>query len=210
MSAPLWSQLDAGVALTVGSIVEVAAIRKLQQPRVFALSLQRLEPSWAGRHARTRRLTYLVAGFEAVVAAGVVVFRGTPGFVFAGALLVACAGFVLALVRAIQQSVPCACFGRLGRTAAGGREIGRALVLLSGAAFLVVHRALAASLSHGVGPYALVAASAMIGLIVVAQWIGTRLRPGAEARVALDVDRPQLAGALRQIVGIDNDLYSKM
>ena len=145
MSGPFWSQVDAGVALALGLIVETAAIRKLQRPRVFALTLQRLDPALSGRRSLSIRLAFVVAGYEAIVGAGVVVFRGEIGFVFACALLVACAGFLVALARAIQQSVPCACFGRLGRTAAGGREIGRGIALVAGAAFLVVHRALDAA-----------------------------------------------------------------
>ena len=44
MSAPVWSQVDAGVALALGVIVETAAIRKLQRPRVFALTCSASTP----------------------------------------------------------------------------------------------------------------------------------------------------------------------
>ena len=58
--------------------------------------------------------------------------RGAAIGFFGLALLVACTGFLVALARAVQQSIPCACFGRLGRTSAGGREIGRGIALLAG------------------------------------------------------------------------------
>jgi hypothetical protein len=208
MSAPVWSQVDAGVALALGLIVETAAIRKLQRPRVFALTLERLDPALAGRRALAIRLAFVVAGYEAVVAAGVVVFRGGIGFGFACALLVACVGFLLALARAVQQSVPCACFGRLGRTAAGGREIGRAFVLVAGAALLVVHRALDARRGDGVGPWAAVAVVGVAVVIVVAQQVGGRVRPGAELPMADAGETSSRANWLRRIVGYDNDLYS--
>src|SRR5258707_505859 len=56
MSASLWSQIDTGVAFALGAIVETAAIRKLQRPRVFRLTLDRLEPALGPRtaaHARS-------------------------------------------------------------------------------------------------------------------------------------------------------------
>src|SRR4051812_22294746 len=120
MSASMWSEVDAGVAVTLGVIVSTAAVRKLQRPRVFALTLQRLDPALTARRALSLRLTFVVAAYELAAGSGVVAFRGVVGFVLACMLLVACAGFLLALARALQQSVPCACFGRLGRTAAGG------------------------------------------------------------------------------------------
>src|SRR4051794_27841927 len=157
MSAPVWTQIDAGVALVLGAIVETAAIRKLQRPRIFALTLERLEPTLVGKRRTAIRLALAIAAYEAVVAVGVVASRGSVGFAFAGALLVACAGFLGALARAVEQSIPCACFGRLGRTAAGGREVGRGVVLVVGAAFLVVHRAVSAGSGYGFGPIAVVA-----------------------------------------------------
>jgi hypothetical protein len=204
MSGPFWSQADAGVALALGLIVETAAIRKLQRPRVFALTLQRLDPALSGRRSLSIRLAFVVAGYEAMVGAGVVAFRGAVGFVFACALLVACAGFLLALARAIQQSVPCACFGRLGRTAAGGREVARGLVLVAGATFLVVHRALDASTGYGVGPVAVASCLAVMGLIAMAQNIGARVRPGVE----LQPGAASFARSIRSLTGYDNELYS--
>src|SRR4051794_12551569 len=107
MSASMWSQVDAGVAVTLGVIVSTAAIRKLQRPRVFALTLQRLDPALTARRALSLRLTFVVAAYELTAGSGVVVaFRGVIGFAFACALLVACAGFLVALARALQQSVP--------------------------------------------------------------------------------------------------------
>ena len=204
MSVSLWSQVDAGVALALGLIVETAAIRKLQRPRVFALTLQRLDPALSGRRSLSIRLAFVVAGYEAIVGAGVVVCRGEIGFVFACALLVACAGFLVALARAIQQSVPCACFGRLGRTAAGGREVARGIALVAAASFLVVHRALDASTGDAAGPVAAVAFVATAGLIAAAQRIGARVRPGVE----LQPGAASLASSVRSITGYDNDLYS--
>jgi hypothetical protein len=204
MSGPFWSQVDAGVALALGLMVETAAIRKLQRPRVFALTLQRLDPALSGRRSLSIRLAFVVAGYEASVGVGVVVFRGAVGFVFACALLVACAGFLVALARAIQQSVPCACFGRLGRTAAGGREIARGIALVAGASFLVVHRALDASTGYATGPVAAVAFVATAGLIAAAQRIGARVRPGVE----LQSSEPSFARSVRSLTGYDNDLYS--
>src|SRR4051812_44049880 len=157
MSAPVWPQLDAGVALALGAILETAAIRKLQNLRVFALTLQRLDPALNGRRTLTLRWACFIGVYESVVGIGVVAFRGGLGFPFACALLIACTAFLVSLGRAVQQSVPCACFGRLGRTAAGGREIARAFVLVVGASFLVVRRALDAGRDYGVGPWALVA-----------------------------------------------------
>lgn len=207
MSPPVCSQIDAGVALALGAIVATAGIRKLQRPLVFALTLQRLDPGWAGRRTLTTRLTFFVAGYEILVGIGVVAFRGATGFAFACALLVACVGFLLALVRAVQLSIPCGCFGRLGKTAAGGREIARAVVLVAGAAFLVVYRAVAVNASHGFGPVALVAVIATALVIVVAQRIGARVRPGVE--LVEDGDgRDSLVRALRDVIGYDNDLYS--
>ncbi len=154
MSVPVWPQLDSGVALALGAILETAALRKLQNPRVFALTLQRLDPALNGRRSLTLRWACFIAGYEAVVGIGIVAFRGGVGFPFACAILIACTAFLVALARAVQQSLPCACFGRLGRTAAGGREIGRAIVLVVGASFLVVQRALDSGRSYGVGPWA--------------------------------------------------------
>jgi hypothetical protein len=188
----------------LGVIIETAAIRKLQRPRVFALTLQRLNPALSGRRPLSIRLAFVVAGYEAIVGAGVVAFRGELGFVFACALLVACAGFLVALARAVQQSVPCACFGRLGRTAAGGREIGRGIALVAGSSFLVVHRALDAQTGYGAGPVAAAAFVAMAGVIAIAQRIGASVRPGVE----LQPDTPSLARSIRGIAGYDNDLYS--
>src|SRR5262245_10188822 len=149
MSAPFWVQADAGVALGLGAILAVAAVRKLQHVDVFALTLRRLDRSPVRQAGVLRGLVFGVAIYELTTAVGVNAFRGTAGFLFACAAVVACAAFVAALLRAIQQSVPCACFGRLGRTAAGGREIARALVLLGGAVFLVVHRAVDTSTEYG-------------------------------------------------------------
>ena len=204
MSAPVWSQVDTGVALALGLIVATAAVRKLQRPRVFALTLQRLDPALSGRRTLSIRLALVVAGYEAAVGAGVVVFRGDPGFVFACALLVACAGFLAALARAVQQSVPCACFGRLGRTAAGGREIARGITLVAAATFLVVHRALDAHTSYGPGLVAAAAFVATACLIAAAQRVGAHVRPGVELRAAA----PSFADSMRSIAGYDNDLYS--
>jgi len=170
---------------------------------VFARTLQRLDPTLAERAALARRLTFAVAAYEAIVGVGVIALRGDPGFAAACALLVACVAFVVALARAVQQSVPCACFGRLGRTAAGGREIGRGIALVVGAGFLVVHRALAANSGYGVGPVMIAAVGLTVVVIVLAQRTGGRIRPG--------VDLPpngSLASALRSLSGYDNDLYS--
>jgi hypothetical protein len=208
MSAPVWSQVDAGVALVLGVIVVTAAIRKLQRPRVFALTLQRLDPALTARRPLAIRLAFVVAGYEAIVGAGVVGFRGALGFAFAGALLVACTGFLVALARAVQQSIPCACFGRLGRTAAGGREIGRGIALVAGAAFLVAHRAVDAGTRYGAGPLA--AASVVVtGLVIVAaQRVGARVRPGVEVGDGNSAGRRSFAGSMRALVGYDNDLYT--
>jgi hypothetical protein len=208
MDAASWSQVDAGVALAIGAIVETAAIRKLQRPRVFALTLERLDPALSRRRPLTIRLARGVAAYEAVVGVGVFAFRGTIGFVFAGFLLVACAGFLLALARAVQQSVPCACFGRLGRTAAGGREIGRGIVLVAGAMFLVVHRALDVRAGFGLGPATGLTVVAMALLIVVAQRVGAAVRPGVELQAGIPRRAGALAGWIRNALGYDNDLYS--
>jgi hypothetical protein len=208
MSAAVWSQVDAGVALTLGVIVETAAIRKFQQPRVIALTLERLEPELVGRRGLALRLGLVVAAYEAAVGAGVVAFRGAVGFVFACALLVACAAFLLALTRAVQQSVPCACFGRLGRTAAGGREVGRGIVLVAGAAFLVVHRAIAADTGYGAGPIALLAVVGTLLLILVGRSIGARVRPGVELSVSSGAGHGTRARGLRRVAGYDSDLYT--
>ena len=203
MSAPVWSQADSGVALALGAIVATAAVRKLQRPTVFARTLQRLDPALADRPGLARRLTFAVAAYEAGVGVGVVGLRGDLGFVAACALLVACAAFLVALARAVRQSVPCACFGRLGRTAAGGREIGRGAALVAGAAFLVVHRAVDAHGGYGVG-FVAVATVALTGLVIVAaQRLGGRVRPGLELPA-----RGSFASSLRSVTGYDNDLYS--
>jgi hypothetical protein len=207
MNAPVWSQVDAGVALVLGAIVVTAAVRKFQRPPVFALTLQRLDPRLAGRHALAMRLTFLVALYELMTGIGVVVFRGSLGFTTACALLVACVGFLLALERAVQRSIPCGCFGRLGRTAAGGREIGRAVAMVIGASFLVGQRAIDGNTSYGFGPVALVAALATVLLIVVAQHIGARIRPGIELAPETRRDG-SFSRSLRNITGYDNDLYS--
>jgi hypothetical protein len=208
MSAPVWTQIDAGVALALGAIVETAAIRKLQRPRVFALTLERLEPGLVGRRRLAIRLALAFAAYEAVVGAGVVAFRGSVGFVFACALLVACAGFLAALARAVQRSVPCACFGRLGRTAAGGREVGRGIVLVVGAAFLVVHRAVDDGSAYGVGAAAVVAVVVTALLLVAGQVAGARVRPGTEISRAPVAGERSLARSLRNLAGYDNDLYT--
>jgi hypothetical protein len=205
MSAPLWVQVDAGVALGLGAILAVAAVRKLQHVDVFALSLRRLDPSLVRRASTTRRLAVGVAIYELATAAGLNAFRGTAGFLFACAAVVATAAFVAALLRAIQQSVPCACFGRLGRTAAGGREIARALALLAGALFLVVHRALEHTTAYGFGIGALVSALAFLLVVAVAQRVGARLRPGADV---LKAEPRSVAGAVRGLTGVDSELYA--
>ena len=204
----MWSQVDAGVALTIGAIVEIAAVRKLQRPRVFALTLQRLDPRLVARRPRSLRLAVAFATFEAIVGIGVVVFRGTVGFVFACALVVACAGFLAALARAVNRSVPCGCFGRLGRTAAGGREIARALVLVVGAGFLVVHRAIDPRAGYGFGAAAALALVITAVAIVAAQRIGAAVRPGVEAVPAEADDDGSVARSLRRVAGFDNDLYT--
>jgi hypothetical protein len=208
MSVSVWPQLDAGVALALGAILETAAVRKLQNPRVFALTLQRLDPALNGRRSLTLRWACFIAGYEAVVGIGIVAFRGGVGFPFACAILIACTAFLVALARAVQQSLPCACFGRLGRTAAGGREIGRAIVLVVGASFLVVHRALDPTRSYGVGPWAVVALLVTVVAIVAAQRIGARVRPGVELVAAVPDDRVSVVRSLRTVIGYDSDLYS--
>jgi len=117
-------------------------------------------------------------------------------------------GFLVALARAVQQSVPCACFGRLGRTAAGGREIGRGIALVAGSSFLVVHRALDARTRYGAGPLA--AASVVVtGLVIVAaQRVGARVRPGVELGDGHPGAGRSFAGSMRALVGYDNDLYT--
>jgi hypothetical protein len=147
----------------------------------------------------------LFAIYELVVGTGVVAFRGVVGFVFACGLLVACTGFLAALSRAVQQSVPCACFGRLGRTAAGGREIGRAIALVAGAGFLVVHRAVDPNAGYGVGPVAVLTFVAMASAIVAAQRIGAAVRPGVELDESA---RASILSVVRETTGYDNDLYS--
>jgi Methylamine utilisation protein MauE len=208
MSAPVWSQADSGVALALGAIVATAAVRKLQRPDVFGRTLQKLDSALAGRPAVARRLAFAVAAYEVVVGVGVIALRGNVGFVAACALLVACAGFLVALARAVQRSVPCACFGRLGRTAAGGREIGRGIALVVGAGFLVVHRALAADAGYGVGPLAVVAVVLTVCMIVLAQRVGGRVRPGVEVQSDRAAARESFGSTLRNIAGYDNDLYS--
>jgi hypothetical protein len=208
MDTSSWSQVDAGVASALGAIVATAAARKLQHPRVFALTLERLDAALARRRALTIRLAVGFALYEAVVAVVVVAFRGTVGFVAAAFLLVACVGFLLALARAVQQSVPCACFGRLGRTAAGGREIGRGIVLVAGAAFLVVHRALAVRSGYGFGLVAGLTVAVVLLLIVVAQRIGATVRPGVDLQPAAPKRSGAVAGWTRNALGYDNDLYS--
>src|SRR4051812_4581240 len=203
MSAPVWPQLDAGVALALGSILATAAVRKLQSPRVFALTLERLDPALNGRRALTLRWAVFIAAYEAVAGSGVVVFRGGLGFPFACAVLIACTAFLVALGRAVQQSLPCACFGRLGRTAAGGREIARAIVLVLGASFLVAHRAIDSGRGYGIGPIAVVAFVVTITAIVVAQRIGAKVRPGAELVVAVPDDRVSVVRSVRTIIGYD-------
>jgi hypothetical protein len=203
----MWSQIDAGVAITLGVILEVAAIRKLQRPREFALTLQRLEPSLLGHRAGSIRLGVGIAVYEMIAGAGVVAFRGAVGFGFACAVVAACAAFLVALVRAVQESVPCACFGRLGRTAAGGREIARGIALLAGAAFLVVNRAVEVNRGYGVGVGAGATVVAALGVILVAQRIGVGVRPGVEVGPEPDGGR-SIATFARSLVGYDNDLYS--
>src|SRR5260370_24949751 len=129
-------------------------MRNVQWSSVVDLQVSRLVQVVDNRWALAKPLAFVVAGYEEIVGAGVVALRGEIGFFFACAMLVACAGFLVALVRAVQRSIPCACFGRLGKTAAGGREIGRGITLVAGAAFLLVHRALDAGASYGVGPLA--------------------------------------------------------
>ncbi len=204
----MWTQIDAGVVFALGAIVETAAIRKLQRPRVFALTLARLEPGLAGKRRKEIPLALAVAGYEATVGAGVVAFRGTVGFVFACALLVVCAGFLVALARAVRQSVPCACFGRLGKTAAGGREIGRGVVLVGAAALLVVHRAVSAGSGYGFGVIAVVAVVVTALVIVAGQFVGGRIRPGEEIMPAPTAGQASLARSLRRLTGYDNDLYT--
>jgi hypothetical protein len=208
MSAPVWSQVDAGVAIVLGAIIETAAVRKLQNPRVFALTLRRLDPALDGRETLTLRWAWIIAVYEAVVAVGVVAFRGGVGFPFACAVLVACTAFLVALGRAVQQSVPCACFGRLSRTAAGGREIGRALALVVGASFLVVHRAFDSGRRYGGGPWLVVALVAAVVVIVAAQRIGAKVRPGVELPHAGSGARSTLADSVRALTGYDSELYS--
>jgi len=207
-----WSQIDTGVALTVGALVVTAAVRKLQRPRVFALTLRRLDAALSSRRALTVRLAYLVAGYELIVGSGVVVLRGVWGFVAACGLLVACVGFLVALARAVQQSVPCACFGRLGRTAAGGREIGRAIALVGCSGFLVVQRAVNLDADAAFGG---VTAAAVVGtafVIVIAQIIGAAVRPGVElpgaAASAAVAESGSIAAMVRRFSGYDNDLYT--
>src|SRR5579859_969709 len=195
MDAASWSQVDAGVALALGAVLATAAVRKLQHPRVFALTLERLDPALGRRRPLTIRLAVGFAVYEAVVAVSVIAFRGTVGFIAAAFLVVACVGFLVALARAVQQSVPCACFGRIGRTAAGGREIGRGIALLAGAAFLVAHRALDAGTGDGYGPLA-AASVVMTGLVIVAaQRVGARVRPGVELGDGNPAGRRSLAGS---------------
>jgi hypothetical protein len=208
MSAPVWPQLDAGVALALGAILATAAVRKLQNPRVFALTLERLDPALNGRRALTLRWAVFIAVYEAVAGIGVVAFRDGLGFPFACAVLIACTAFLVALGRAVQQSLPCACFGRLGRTAAGGREIGRAIVLVLGASFLVVHRAIGSGHGYGFGPLAVVAFVGTLMAIVVAQRIGARVRPGVELVSAVPDNRVSVVRSVRTIIGYDSDLYS--
>jgi hypothetical protein len=208
MGASVWSQADAGVALTLGVIVGTAAVRKLQRPAVFARTLQRLDPALAERPAVATRLTFVVAGYEAAVSVGVVALRAGAGFFAACAFLGACFGFLVALARAVQQSVPCACFGRLGRTAAGGREIGRGIALVAGAAFLVVHRALDARPGYGVGPGLVAAAAVTVCVIVAAQRVGTRVRPGVDVEPDAAPAHRSFVPSMRSITGVDNDLYS--
>jgi hypothetical protein len=218
MSAPVWSQLDAGVASALGAILVVAAVRKLQNPRVFALTLERLDPALNGRRALALRWACFIAGYEAVAGIGVVAFRGGLGFPFACAVLIACTAFLVALGRAVQQSLPCACFGRLGRTAAGGREIARAVVLVLGASFLVVHRAIESGRGYGLGPFAVVALVVTVVAIVGAQRIGAKVRPGVEpapiptepraASGRSPAGRSSLGRSVRTITGYDSDLYS--
>ena len=206
MDAPFWVQVDAGVALGLGAILAVAAVRKLQHIEVFALTLRRLDGSRIRRAAPTLRLAYAVAVFEITIAVGVNAVRGAAGFLFACAAVVACAGFVAALLRAVQQSIPCACFGRLGRTAAGGREIARAIVLLGGAVFLVVQRAIEAGAAYGFGPVALVSAVAFLLLVAAGQYVGARIRPGTDP--AETSEHRSFGGALRAVAGVDNELYA--
>ncbi len=113
----------------------------------------------------------------------------------------------MALARALQQSVPCACFGRLGRTAVGGREIGRAIVLSLGAGFVVVHRAVALHSGYGAGPVAVLSLLAMVLAIVLGQRVGMAVRPGLQIGPASGDDPRSFANTVRSVAGLDNDLY---
>jgi len=184
MHAPLLVQIDAGVAAALAVIVGAAAVAKLARPAVFARNLQLLDRSLAARPGLARRLALGASVYEAAVAVGVVAFRADAGFGFACGLLVACVAFLVVLGRAVRAAVPCACFGSVGRATASGREVGRAVVMLGGAAFLVAHRAVDAGGAYGFGPWAAVALVVTGAAVGVGLRVGGLIAPAAGARPA--------------------------
>jgi hypothetical protein len=114
------------------------------------------------------------------------------------ALLGLCIGFLFALCRALRVGAGCSCFGRLSRTSAGGRELGRAVALIAIGGTVVVLRA---------GPpdgrpdlvLSISAAAVGAGFLVLAMVVGERLRPAAGHPANI---RP------RDLLGFDSGLYS--
>ncbi|HWS46904.1 MAG TPA: MauE/DoxX family redox-associated membrane protein [Acidimicrobiia bacterium] len=201
------AQVDTGISVVVGAIVLVAAIAKLRAPAVFARTLTRLSPRLRRRRptwARPLAIAFSVA--EATVAVAVIALRGAAGVAAAAGLLVLTCGFVAAVARAIHVGTACSCFGRLGNTAAGGRELGRALALTALAAAVLGLRAHDPAAAIALGVAAVVAGLGAFVVIVAAQAIGGVLRPGRRADVM--PGGGSLLGAVRDAVGYDGALVA--
>jgi methylamine utilization protein MauE len=199
-----------GAGAVGGSLLAFAGAVKLASPGRFATSLRTLVPA-----APVRRLGGAAAVAVGVVEIGIgVCLAMTPGVAGTAAAVVAtalCLAFVLAVVRAIRLGAGCSCFGSLGRTRAGGREVGRATGLLAVCATLAALDlgAQPSGVAPAWGPASAAGAAATVIVIALAMVLGERLHPAARPIAAAGATA-RLARRALEVAGLDDQLATSL
>ena len=200
------AELDSGLSFLIGLILVLAGVQKMRDPRPLQITLRQLYPSVRHRGERVAgRLAVAVACVEIVVGLTGTVLRGPAGLAASGVTLVLCCGFLLALRRALRVGANCSCFGRLSRTAVGGRELGRAVALLAVAATTAGLRVGRHDWPPTVGWPTILAIACGAGVVLLATGLGERLRPAGDP--AAEPSRSPGPG-LREVIGFDGSLYA--
>jgi hypothetical protein len=209
-------QIASGIAFAVAAILAVAGVLKLAGPETLVTSLDRLLPgrSWYARAARTKRAVRGLGVAEIGLGAALAMVRGWPGVAVAAAVVALTVGFVLVVRRAIRLGVSCGCFGRLGQTSAGGRELGRAVSVAAAAAAVLLFQLATVGSPLSVGVASLVAAAGTFGCVALGMEVGERMSGKVQLRSApshrsRETTRfSRIRSRLGEALGLDNGVFA--